>query len=468
MQFEIALSTRCPHSNPERTRGGRDHRAMCGSEFFVRARILKISVYILQVSPHMRLCVHLFAALENSRLHHLFWLESPVAGFPVFVTRPNLHLMHWVSKLSNVLGLCDIENLSTTVVSSLRHWLSLCRHCHIFATGFPVFDVQKSACWGTLCPILPKCFLKKIMVAGEVVADHCMECVDVQRIFEQKILLFHLRFGKNIFTNLGEITSFALSLSAWNSDVEVDVQGDVVRGDKHLAMKMRVTFFSKNTGVDVASYVLSHARAQRRSRVRGVQVLWAHCTAHVHLCVHSPVGYRGFLIFCKRNISITQKNCQGIAQKMMNYRSLQSHCSNSTRWEGRRRLYNSRLRVCHSCEKKKLLFSVHVLQVPTHMRLCGHLFAALENWRLHHFGPSSEKVPCEVFCPHPRRFQRIFDRLYTKPKTVQKKMKNELVLRTVQSEDWKTHHESSVVWVTRPPARIVNLLRTSRSCEKKK
>ena len=29
-------------------------------------------------------------------------------------------------------------------------------------------------------------------------------------------------------------------------EVEVDVQGDVVRGDKHMAMKMRVTFLKKH------------------------------------------------------------------------------------------------------------------------------------------------------------------------------------------------------------------------------
>ena len=101
------------------------------------------------------------------------------------------------------LDFVTLKNLSTTLISSPRHWLSLCRHCHIFATGFSVFDVQKSACWGTLCPILPKLFSKKIIAAGEVVADHCMECVDVQRIFEQKILLFHLRLGKKHFHKFG-------------------------------------------------------------------------------------------------------------------------------------------------------------------------------------------------------------------------------------------------------------------------
>ena len=43
-------------------------------------------------------------------------------------------------------------------------------------------------------------------------------------------------------------------------EVEVDVLGDVMRGDKHMAMEMSVKLRLK-TGVGVASYVMIHARA---------------------------------------------------------------------------------------------------------------------------------------------------------------------------------------------------------------
>ena len=46
-------------------------------------------------------------------------------------------------------------------------------------------------------------------------------------------------------------------------EVEVDVLGDVMRGDKHMVMEMSVKLRLKTrTGVGVASYVMSHERAQ--------------------------------------------------------------------------------------------------------------------------------------------------------------------------------------------------------------
>ena len=159
-----------------------------------------------------------------------------------------------------------------------------------------------------------------------------------------------------------------------------------------------------------------------------------HCAVHVHLCLHSPVGYRRCLFVCKRNISVTQKNWKGTAQKMINYRSLQSHYSNSIGWEGRRRLYNSRLRVCHSCEIQNYYFRCTSCRSP-------RTWDCVDTCLLHLRTRDSitlarvQKVQCEVFSHH-RRLQRIFDRLYTKPFRQQRQYKNEKWISAAHCTVW--------------------------------
>ena len=142
---------------------------------------------------------------------------------------------------------------------------------------------------------------------------------------------------------------------------------------------------------------------------------------------------------------------------MINYRSLQSHYSNSIGWEGRRRLYNSRLRVCHSCEIQNYYFRCTSCRSP---RTWDCVDTCLLHLRTRDSITLARVQKVRVKCFHTTVGYRGFLIVCTRNLFDNKdstKMKNELVLRTVQSEDWKTHHESSVVWVTRPPARIVNL-----------
>ena len=73
-------------------------------------------------------------------------------------------------------------------------------------------------------------------------------------------------------------------------EVEVDEQGVGVRGDKHMAMVMKNGNCFQETRIDVASYVVSHARAQKDY----VCVLNAvRCARCADVLTH-PVGYRGF------------------------------------------------------------------------------------------------------------------------------------------------------------------------------
>ena len=83
------------------------------------------------------------------------------------------------------------------------------------------------------------------------------------------------------------------------------MQGDVVmRGDKHMAMEMRINLFLKaHKSTSVNCKVLEPRTCTKISRVRELKCGEVCAICRTCAIVQTPpVGHRGFLIVCKRNL----------------------------------------------------------------------------------------------------------------------------------------------------------------------